>query len=185
MGCITYPCPRYPLLAPRSSNMIVLVVGLAGWKWQADEILIIAITHFCSWRHSYDENLIVSHNVFATYIHKRNGPLSRNEKIRVARFSRHRLQRKPLASDPGMHHGTSVTHVPWCMSGSLTRGGATLKFTYLVSGQWYPYFNNVYFNIFKIFKALGFTLYIWYAWIKSYDISVIHKITIHSFQWRT
>ena len=22
-------------------------------------------------------------------------------------------------SDPGMHHGTCVTHVPWCMSGSL------------------------------------------------------------------
>ena len=36
-----------------------------------------------------------------------------------------RLQRKPLASDPGMHHGTCVTHVPWCMSGSLTRGGKT------------------------------------------------------------
>ena len=38
-------------------------------------------------------------------------------------FPRHRLQRKPLVSDPGMHHGTCVTHVPWCMSGSLTRGG--------------------------------------------------------------
>ena len=32
------------------------------------------------------------------------------------------LQRKPLVSDPGMHHGTCVTHVPWCMSGSLTCG---------------------------------------------------------------
>ena len=39
------------------------------------------------------------------------------------RFHRHRLQRKPLVSDPGMHHGTCFTHVPWCMSGSLTRGG--------------------------------------------------------------
>ena len=54
----------------------------------------------------------------------------------------HRLQRKPLVSDPGMHHGMCVTHVPWCMSGSLTRGGggnvpgipgacATRNFTYL------------------------------------------------------
>ena len=33
------------------------------------------------------------------------------------------LQIKPLVSDPGMHHGTCVTHVPWCISGSLTRGG--------------------------------------------------------------
>ena len=39
------------------------------------------------------------------------------------RFPRHRLQRKPLVIDPGMHHGTCVTHVSWCMSGSLTRGG--------------------------------------------------------------
>ena len=57
-------------------------------------------------------------------------------------FTRGRLQRKPLVSDPGMHQGTCVTHVPWCMSGSLTRVGgenvpgipgacATRKFTYL------------------------------------------------------
>ena len=35
---------------------------------------------------------------------------------------RRRFQRKPLVSDPGMPHGTCVTHVPWCMSGSLTCG---------------------------------------------------------------
>ena len=39
------------------------------------------------------------------------------------RFPRHRLQWKALVSDPSMHHGTCVTHVPWCMSGSLNRGG--------------------------------------------------------------
>ena len=61
------------------------------------------------------------------------------------RFPCHRLQRKPLVSDPGMHHGTCVSHVPWCMSGSLTRGGggnvpgilgacATRNFTYLARG---------------------------------------------------
>ena len=37
-------------------------------------------------------------------------------------FPRRRFQIKPLVSDPGMHHGTCVTHVPWCMSGSLTCG---------------------------------------------------------------
>ena len=39
------------------------------------------------------------------------------------RFPRHRLQRKPLVSDPDKHHGTCVAHVPRCMSGSLTCGG--------------------------------------------------------------
>ena len=64
------------------------------------------------------------------------------------RFPCHWLQRKPLVRDPGMHHGTCVTHVPWCMSGSLTRGGgenvldipvacATRNFAYLVRGPWY------------------------------------------------
>ena len=43
--------------------------------------------------------------------------------MRRERFSRHRFQRKPLVDDLGIHHGTSVTRVPWCMSGSLTRGG--------------------------------------------------------------
>ena len=39
------------------------------------------------------------------------------------RFPHHRFQRKPLVSHPGMHHGTCVKHVPWCMSGSLTGCG--------------------------------------------------------------
>ena len=39
------------------------------------------------------------------------------------RFPRHQLQRKLPVSNPDMHHGTCVTHVPWCMSGSLTCGG--------------------------------------------------------------
>ena len=61
------------------------------------------------------------------------------------RFPHNRLQRKPLFSDPSMHHGTCVTHVPWCMSGSLTRGSgenvpgipgacATRNFSYLARG---------------------------------------------------
>ena len=65
-------------------------------------------------------------------------------------FHRHRLQRNPLVSDPGMHHGTCVTHVPWCMSGSLTRGArenvpgilgacATRNFTSLARGPWTVY----------------------------------------------
>ena len=62
-------------------------------------------------------------------------------------FPRHWLQRKPLVSDlrAGIHRGTCVTHVPWCMPGSLNRGDrenvpgipgtrATCYFTYLVRG---------------------------------------------------
>ena len=61
------------------------------------------------------------------------------------RFPRYRLQRKLRVSDPGMHHVTCVTHVPWCISGSPTGGGGenvpgipgacvTSNFTYLARG---------------------------------------------------
>ena len=53
-----------------------------------------------------------------------DGPLTRYVKLRVAHapgipgtFS------QPLrVSDPDMHYGTCLTHVPWCMQGSLTIG---------------------------------------------------------------
>ena len=70
-------------------------------------------------------------------------------------FPRHQLQRKLLVSDSGMHHGTCVTHVPWCMSGSLTRGGgenvipgacATCNFANLVRGP-YQYAKTVVFGL--------------------------------------
>ena len=67
-----------------------------------------------------------------------NGPLTRYIKLRVAHapgmpgklFTRHRFQREPLVSDPCMHHGTCVMHVPWCMLGSIT----------LVAGKTFPAF---------------------------------------------
>ena len=37
----------------------------------------------------------------------------------MRRECRERLPPPPRVSDPDMHHGTCVTHVPWCMPGSL------------------------------------------------------------------
>ena len=53
--------------------------------------------------------------------------------------------RKPLVSDTGMHHGTCVTHTPWCMAGLLTSGGrqnvpgacAARNCTCLARDPWY------------------------------------------------
>ena len=91
-------------------------------------------------------------NVIAYLCLQPNGPLTRNVKLWVAHapglpgmFPRHELQSKLLVTDPDMHHGTCVTHVPLCMSGSLTHGGAenvpgipgacaTHNFTYLARG---------------------------------------------------
>ena len=49
------------------------------------------------------------------------GPLARYVKLRVAHAPGMpgTFSPSPRVSDPDMHHGTCVTHVPWCMSGSL------------------------------------------------------------------
>ena len=58
-----------------------------------------------------------------------------------------RFSPPPRVSDSDMHHGTCVTHVPWCMPGSLTSSDgenvpgipgacATHNFTYLARGSW-------------------------------------------------
>ena len=96
------------------------------------------------------------------------------------RFPRRRLQRKPLVCDPGMHHGTCFTHVPWCMSGSLTSGGeenvpgipgacATRNFAYLVRGPWivnrYQLFSESWHCSSSNMILLGFPIFVWVAFI--------------------
>ena len=53
-----------------------------------------------------------------------NGPLTRYVKLRVAHAPgmSGTFSPPPQVSDPDMRHGTCVTHVPWCMPGSLTSG---------------------------------------------------------------
>ena len=56
-----------------------------------------------------------------------HGSLTRYLKLWVAHepgfFSATDLKKNPLVSDPRTHHGTCISHLPWCMSGSPTRGG--------------------------------------------------------------
>ena len=51
-------------------------------------------------------------------------PLTRYVKLRVAHAPGMpgTFSPAPQVSDPDMHHGTCVTHVPWWMPGSLTSG---------------------------------------------------------------
>ena len=54
----------------------------------------------------------------------RYGPLTRYAKLSVAHAPGMlgKFSSPPRVSDPYMHHGTCVTHVPWCLLGSLTSG---------------------------------------------------------------
>ena len=51
-------------------------------------------------------------------------PLARYARLRVAHAPGMpgTFSPSPQVSDPDMHHGMCVTHVPWCMPGSLTSG---------------------------------------------------------------
>ena len=64
------------------------------------------------------------------------GPLARYVKLGVAHAAGMpgTFSSPPRVGNPDMHHGTLVTHVPWCMPGSLTSG---LK---SVAGKTFPAF---------------------------------------------
>ena len=68
-----------------------------------------------------------------------HGPLTRYGKLRVVHapgtVSPPPNLKEPRLSDPGMHHGTCVTHVSWCMSGSLTRGAGKMFLAFPVHAQ--------------------------------------------------
>ena len=53
-----------------------------------------------------------------------HGPLTRYVKLRIAHVPRMpgTFSPPPPVSNPDIHHGIYVTHVPWCMPGSLTSG---------------------------------------------------------------
>ena len=64
------------------------------------------------------------HYVIHVCVWKSHGPLDRYAKLRVAHAPGMpgTFSPPPRVSDPDMHHGTCVTHVPWCRLGSLTSG---------------------------------------------------------------
>ena len=70
-----------------------------------------------------------------------------------------RVKRKPLISDPGIHHGTCVTHMPWCIAGSVTRGSRGKRskhFLRMCNPQFYvsgkrPIQGSIYITLLKIY----------------------------------
>ena len=87
----------------------------------------------------------------------------------MRRECRERFPRHCRVSDPDMHHGTCLTHVPWCMPGSLTSGFRWRRWRekrsrhsrrmrnhqFYVSGKrpmYYTPANDVYFRLYQLFK---------------------------------
>ena len=79
-----------------------------------------------TWRAQYATALSLKHftntdNTEGRYV-STHGPLARYVKLWVAHAPGMpgTFSPPPPVSDPDMHHGICVTHVPWCMPGSLT-----------------------------------------------------------------
>ena len=61
---------------------------------------------------------------YASLVTRPQWALARYVKLRVVHAPRMSgiFSPPPRVSDPDMHHGKCMTHVPWCMPGSLTSG---------------------------------------------------------------
>ena len=128
-------------------NTFIICYTMSNFSLEnTSKLLVIVIRYFKSFPLDGMDGFIV-HIQY-------HGPLTRYIKLRVPHapgmpgtFS------PPLwVSDPDMHYGTCVMHVPWCMPASLTSGFLwclwqgkraqhsrrmrTRNFTYLARGPW-------------------------------------------------
>ena len=101
------------------------------WRWFCSQICKFILTWVCIIQELVRRNKPCSNFVFWLLVCSgalrhpgAHGPLTRYLTLQVAhaRGMPGTLSPPPRVSDPDMHDGTCVTHVPWCMSGSLTSG---------------------------------------------------------------
>ena len=99
------------ILGTHSTKYVSMMTIMRKWNVSRNEYDLVAIMHGTQ---------SFTHRWASYQIRKIAGCACAGNAGNVS--PRRRFQRKPVVSDPGMHHGTCVTHVPWCMSGSLTCG---------------------------------------------------------------
>ena len=127
------------------------------WKW-----CVFACLRCCWFPYVLRKMLDIYILFFFHICHSCHGPLTRYAKLLVAHAPG--MFSPPLwVNDPDMHHGTCVTPVLWCMSGSLTAvsfevgGGenvpgipgacATQNFTYLARGPYHYDSNRIFYDL--------------------------------------
>ena len=106
-----------------------------------------------------------------------HGPLARYVKLRFAHVPEMpgTFSPSPRVSDPDIHHGTCVTHVPWYMSGSLTRG---FPFPKSVVGKMFPVFPaHAQPAILRIWKEVHDRC--WFSYSRSVNDAIGNQIGLH------
>ena len=109
---------------PLPFDMLLLFSGqsicITARKSRQSQLNCLSIHDYCETIHVDKSSFLTCHAWASYQIRKIAGCACAGNAGNV--LPRRRFQRKPLVGDPGMHHGTCVTHVPWCMSGSLICG---------------------------------------------------------------
>ena len=109
-------CNRYFIEFIKSVNSFVsLENSWKVWKLKTEKVIVQIYLRRWSWKYLFFRYTATLHS---------NGPLTRYVTLRVAHapVMPGTFSQPPRVSDPDMHHGTCVTHVPWCMPGSLSSG---------------------------------------------------------------
>ena len=103
-------------------SIIVVLIMKIEWFWSGAVVGISSLLQ-CIGRPVGPKHLN-NHPCAAVGPIFQHGPLTTYVKLRVAHAPGMpgAFSPTPWVSDPDMHHGTCVTHVPWCMPGSLCCG---------------------------------------------------------------
>ena len=83
----------------------------------------------------------------------------------------------PRVSDPDMHHGTCVTHIPWCMTGSLTSG--FLWSRWREKRCWHS--RRMRNPIFNVSDKRPIYIYIYFIWFTCCSSHVFKELSIYSY----
>ena len=118
--------------AASSQRAYIIIIYNAGFRKDNSGCLFLNPRH--QWQLCpLSEYAVFSPSVITNHTSESNGPLTRYVKLGFA-HAPGTISPPPWVSDPNMHHDTCVTHVPWCMSGSLTN-----DFLWnLVAGKTFP-----------------------------------------------
>ena len=115
------PIPvRWCLFSEKSHNWIWPIDGLVQEKHNSSANAL-ELRLSCT----NQSNYVMQYSIASLGINEGpHGPLARYAKLQVAHAPGMlgTFSMPPRVSNPVMHHSMCVTHVPWCMSGSPTRG---------------------------------------------------------------
>ena len=116
-------------MTPWCGNMFFIIWSLLGEStahhWNGPVICSFAVFFVVTLKSCWTNSWVaVIYSIIELEWYCCHGPLTRYAKLRVAHvpWMPGKFSPAPQVSDPDIHHGMCMTHMPWCMPGLLTSG---------------------------------------------------------------